>query len=124
MRAAPSAFPSNSNLRTLELFAGAGGLGLGMAKAGISNAGVVEWNNYACETIRANLSAGHPLVSDWKIHQEDARQFPFRDFRGRADLVSGGPPCQPFSMGGKHQAYLDPRDMFPQAIRAIREIQP
>ncbi|WP_179139865.1 DNA cytosine methyltransferase, partial [Brachyspira hyodysenteriae] len=39
-------------------------------------------------------------------------------------LVSGGPPCQPFSLGGKHRAYNDARDMFPQAIRAVREVRP
>lgn len=109
---------------TFELFAGAGGLGLGMAKSGFRNAGVLEWNAYACETMRENQREGHPLVADWHVHQADARTFEYSSLNGVAEVVSGGPPCQPFSMGGKHQAFLDSRDMFPQAIRAVREIQP
>lgn len=111
-------------MKTLELFAGAGGLGLGMARSGFGNAGVLEWNNYACETIRENRRAGNPLVADWEVHQADARSFPFSDFKGKADVISGGPPCQPFSMGGKHRAFLDERDMFPQSVRAVRETAP
>ncbi len=45
-------------------------------------------------------------------------------FEDRLDLISGGPPCQPFSLGGKHKAHDDARDMFPQAIRAVREARP
>jgi DNA (cytosine-5)-methyltransferase 1 len=48
----------------------------------------------------------------------------FGAHEGKLDLISGGPPCQPFSMGGKHKAYDDARDMFPQAIRAVREARP
>ena len=39
-------------------------------------------------------------------------------------VVSGGPPCQPFSLGGKHRGYMDKRDMFPEAVRAVRELRP
>jgi DNA (cytosine-5)-methyltransferase 1 len=52
------------------------------------------------------------------------RDVDFRDIRNEVHLVSGGPPCQPFSLGGKHRGHLDARDMFPQAIRAVRELQP
>ena len=111
-------------LKSLELFAGAGGLALGMTKANIQHRGVVEWNSDACATIRRNIELNHSLVDHWPLPIEaDVRQLDFREFSG-IDIVSGGPPCQPFSMGGKHQAFLDARDMFPQAVRAIREIRP
>lgn len=113
-----------SPTKTLELFAGAGGLGMGMALAGFGNAGVLEWNAEACATIRGNKRNGHRLVGDWEVHQADARTFRFSDYAGVAQVVTGGPPCQPFSMGGNHRAYLDSRDMFPQAVRAVREIRP
>ena len=59
----------------------------------------------------------------WPIHRADVRAFDYAGL-GVVDLVSGGPPCQPFSLGGKHNAFLDRRDMFPQAVRAVRELQP
>ena len=55
---------------------------------------------------------------------DDVRNLDFSSLSGSIDLVSGGPPCQPFSLGGRHKAHNDARDMFPQAIRAIREIRP
>lgn len=102
-------------MRSVELFAGAGGLGLGVAQAGFEPAAVVEWDRWACDT----LSENRP----WPVHQGDVRKFSYEGL-GAVELVSGGPPCQPFSMGGKHNAYLDPRDMFPEAIRAVRELKP
>jgi DNA (cytosine-5)-methyltransferase 1 len=110
--------------RSIELFAGAGGLALGLSKAGIVHEAVVEWDRHACETIRTNQRLGVEPPSHWPAPTEgDVRDFSFLPFAG-IDLVTGGPPCQPFSMGGKHRAYLDERDMFPQAIRAIRETRP
>lgn len=53
----------------------------------------------------------------------DVKPFKYDAFDG-IDLIAGGPPCQPFSMGGKHGGYLDERDMFPQAVRAVREARP
>jgi DNA (cytosine-5)-methyltransferase 1 len=63
-------------------------------------------------------------MRQWQIVREDVREVAFRPFEGKLDLVSGGPPCQPFSLGGKHRANEDARDMFPQAVRAVREIRP
>jgi DNA (cytosine-5)-methyltransferase 1 len=95
-----------------------------MTKAGIQHHGVIEWNTDACETIRQNRTAGHSLVQHWPEPTEaDVRGVDFSPFQG-IDILSGGPPCQPFSAGGKHQAFLDTRDMFPQAIRAVRDIRP
>ena len=102
-------------MRSIELFAGAGGLGLGVAGAGFDHAAVVEWDRWACETLKDN--------KPWPVTQGDVRLVSY-DGLGTIDLVSGGPPCQPFSLGGKHNAHLDHRDMFPEAIRAVRELQP
>jgi DNA (cytosine-5)-methyltransferase 1 len=55
--------------------------------------------------------------------QGDVRDVDFAA-HGPVELVAGGPPCQPFSMGGKAKGYNDGRDMFPQAVRAVRELQP
>lgn len=111
-------------MASIELFAGAGGLGMGLTKAGFHHMVVIEWDRDACATIAENRKRGSILVRDWPVIRADVKQFSFRKFSGRVDIVSGGPPCQPFSVGGKHRGHLDDRDMFPQAIRAIREIAP
>ena len=111
-------------MRAVELFAGAGGLGMGVSRAGFKPTAVIEWNQYCCDTLRENQSAGLQPVAEWPLTQGDVRHFDFRDIQGEIALVSGGPPCQPFSLGGKHRGHLDDRDMFPQAIRAVRELQP
>ncbi|WP_313014914.1 DNA cytosine methyltransferase [Brevundimonas sp.] len=86
-----------------------------MAGAGFDHAAVVEWDRWACETLKDN--------KPWPVTQGDVRLVSY-DGLGTIDLVSGGPPCQPFSLGGKHNAHLDHRDMFPEAIRAVRELRP
>ena len=63
-------------------------------------------------------------MRDWKLVEADVRAVNFGVFEDKLDLVSGGPPCQPFSLGGKHRAYDDVRDMFPEAVRAVRETRP
>lgn len=111
-------------MRSVELFVGAGGLALGASQAGFKPAAVMDWDKWACDTIRENRKAKLELVSDWPVHEVDVRDFDFHDIDGDIDLVTGGPPCQPFSLGGRHRAHLDARDMFPHAIRAVRTIKP
>jgi len=111
-------------LTSVELFAGAGGLGMGLARAGFRHRAVVEWNQWACDTIRRNQALGHELVADWPVRQADVRQFDFASIREPIDVVAGGPPCQPFSMGGRHRAHDDARDMFPAMAEAIRQLRP
>ena len=77
-----------------------------------------------CETLRDNQTFDHPVVRDWPLIEGDVRRVDFAAFEEKLDLVSGGPPCQPFSLGGKHKAHDDARDMFPQAIRAVRQARP
>jgi DNA (cytosine-5)-methyltransferase 1 len=112
------------SLKSLELFAGAGGLALGTARAGFAHQGVFEWNPHACATIRHNQQRKVKPVSDWPmVHPADVCDLNFRPFEGIA-LLSGGPPCQPFSIGGKHRGHSDNRNLFPQVVRAVRESRP
>jgi DNA (cytosine-5)-methyltransferase 1 len=109
---------------SLELFAGAGGLGVGLAQAGFNPVEVVECNHWCCETLRENQKCLSRNEELWRLFEGDVREVDFRRLEDKIDLVSGGPPCQPFSLGGKHMAYNDQRDMFPQAVRAVRETRP
>ena len=111
-------------MKSIELFAGAGGLGIGLHGAGFRPVDVIEWNTYCCDTIRENKLRGIDAVRDWNVTHGDVRQVDFKKHEGKVRLVSGGPPCQPFSLGGKHAAYDDARDMFPEAIRAVRDARP
>ncbi|WP_119165859.1 DNA cytosine methyltransferase [Algihabitans albus] len=115
--------------KSIELFAGAGGLGIGLAQAGFVPQMVVEHDKWCCDTLRHN----HEILGNddqpsgnciWRVFETDVRQVDFKPLAGKIDLISGGPPCQPFSLGGRHRAYDDARDMFPQAVRAVREARP
>jgi DNA (cytosine-5)-methyltransferase 1 len=111
-------------MRSVELFAGAGGLAIGMSNAGFHHAAVVEWDHDACETFRENQRHHAHAVEGWSVHEVDARVADFKNFGPDIAVVSGGPPCQPFSMAGKHQGQRDERNMFPEAVRAVRELMP
>jgi len=109
---------------SVELFSGAGGLALGLAAAGFHHEALIECSPHACRTLRHNKNAGFAPAASWNIAEEDARNFCFSSLTKPISLVAGGPPCQPFSLGGKHKAYDDKRDMFPVAIKAVRELRP
>jgi DNA (cytosine-5)-methyltransferase 1 len=111
-------------MKALELFAGAGGLAMGVGLAGFEPLAVVEWDKWACDTIRENQQRGFPLVRSWPLVEGDVRAFDFASIPESIDLVAGGPPCQPFSMGGKHRAFNDDRDMFPVTIDTVRRLKP
>lgn len=111
-------------MRSLELFAGAGGLGMGVCQAGFKPAAVIEWDRYCCDTIRENQERQFHPLTEWPLIEGDVRDQDFRQHESKIDLVTGGPPCQPFSLGGKHRAHQDHRDMFSEAVRAIRETRP
>ncbi len=83
---------------------------------------VVEWDRWRCDTIRENRSRGVSPVGYWpEPIQGDARHVDYSHLEGRIALVTGGPPCQPFSLGGKHRAQTDSRDTWQVAVRAVRE---
>lgn len=111
-------------MKSLELFTGAGGLALGTHLAGFEHVGLLEWNHDACETLRRNIALNVlPGINGWQVHEGDIKKVDFKSF-GAVDLVAGGVPCQPFSLGGKHHGMNDARDMFPDFVRAIRTLQP
>lgn len=103
-------------INSLELFSGAGGLAKGLELAGARHKAFVEWNADACRTLRANYP---PEI----VHETDIREFTYQGFKD-IDVIAGGPPCQPFSLGGKAKGWNDERDMFPNAIASIRNFAP
>lgn len=103
-------------LTAIDLFAGAGGLSLGLQKAGWNVEAAFDYDEAAIGTHRVNF----PGVEH---HCIDVRRVDFRRFSG-IDLVAGGPPCQPFSVSGKRLGSTDLRDMVPDFVRAVEEARP
>lgn len=103
-------------MRSLELFSGAGGLAKGLELAGFEHEAFVEFNKHANASLCANFDED-------KVFFGDVRAYDFAQLN-KISIVAGGPPCQPFSLGGKHQANNDDRDMFPYAIKAIEQLSP
>lgn len=111
-------------MKSVELFAGAGGLAMGCEIAGFEHLAVIEWDKWACDTVRENQKHDFPLLRNWNLFEGDVREFDWSQIPKGIDLLAGGPPCQPFSIGGKHKANSDTRDMFPATAEAIRRIRP
>jgi DNA (cytosine-5)-methyltransferase 1 len=107
----------------IELFAGSGGMTLGLALAGLSPDYLFELDKHCCETLRYNAEGDEPAVTG-EIHREDVSRVDWSTIHKPVRLLSGGPPCQPFSMGGKHLAERDGRNQFPATLRAIRKLGP
>lgn len=101
----------------IELCAGAGGQALGIEQAGFEPLALVEIEPPACATLRLNRP-------HWNVIEGDLRSFTAKEYRGQVDLVAGGVPCPPFSKAGKQLGAEDERDLFPEAIRIVRECQP
>lgn len=102
----------------IELFAGAGGLALGLEQAGFDGLAYVEINGDACETLRRNRP-------EWNVIEGDVHEIDFRQYDGQVDLVSGGFPCQAFSMAGKRLGFGDIRGtLFAEIIRCANETHP
>ena len=110
-------------LRAVELCVGAGGLALGISRAGFSAVTVIDVDKQACETLRKNKDRSTEYVCDWNIIEADIGNVDFSDY-SEVEVLSGGPPCQPFSQGGKRAGRSDQRDMFPHFVRALRECSP
>jgi len=103
-------------LTVLEICAGAGGQSLGLEAAGFAHTGAVEIDANACNTLRANRP-------DWDVIEDDVHNVKGQDYRG-VDLIAAGIPCPPFSMAGKQLGADDERDLFPQALRLVRQAKP
>ena len=106
-----------------ELFAGCGGLAMGSSQAGFTHTLMAEFDADAVATVAHNRAAGIDHVRHWPMDQLDVREIQWAGHVG-LDLISGGPPCQPFGIGGKKRGQDDGRDMWPEAIRAVREGRP
>jgi DNA (cytosine-5)-methyltransferase 1 len=105
------------HLEAIDLFAGAGGLSLGLEAAGFAPVTAVEW----CPDASTTYKSHHPATT---VVQADMSTVDFKAERGRFALLAGGPPCQPFSVGGKRLVAEDPRNGIPQFLRAVAELRP
>lgn len=103
---------------SIELFAGGGGLALGMEKAGFHHILLNEFDKNACETLRKNRP-------QWTVIQEDIHNISFLEYRGKVDFLSGGFPCQAFSYAGNKGGFEDARGtLFFELARAVKEVNP
>jgi DNA (cytosine-5)-methyltransferase 1 len=101
----------------VDLFCGAGGLSLGLKRAGFVTELALDLDPAAGATYASNFP-------DVRFVNEDIRTIRWTALRGAIDLVAGGPPCQPFSVAGDQMAAADSRDMLPEFVRAVKEIKP
>ena len=118
---------------SIELFSGGGGLALALHDAGFRHLLVNERDKRACQTLRSNRAAdlrsgsigSEELCSgEWPLIEGDVTHVDFSPYLGGVDLVAGGVPCQPFSLGGAHRGHLDERNMWPEFNRCVRETRP
>ena len=103
--------------KSIEICAGAGGQALGLEKAGFSHVALVEYEKDYCECLKRNRP-------HWNVFCMDVHHFDGKPYRGQIDLLSGGVPCPPFSIAGKQLGANDERDLFPQMLRLVKEINP
>jgi len=117
----PPRIPHDSNsgsVTAVELFAGAGGLALGLEQAGIKTVELVEIDKFCCETLKQNRP-------EWNITNADIHNVDFSHHKGNVDIVTGGFPCQAFSYAGKKLGFEDTRGtLFYEFARCVREIEP
>jgi len=111
-------------MQSVELFVGAGGLALGLSNSGFVPSVLIEKDSHSCQTIRSNKLNDHFGMLKAELYEGDIAEFTYDCLKKDIALVSGGPPCQPFSIGGKHKGFNDKRDMFPEAIRSVRALTP
>ncbi|WP_198157740.1 DNA cytosine methyltransferase [Mycobacterium celatum] len=125
---------------SIELFTGGGGLALALHEAGFQHLYVNEFERRACDTLRANgavdvappgirntslpAAAGVLRAAKWPLLEADVRELTFTECATKVDLVAGGVPCQPFSLGGVHKGHLDERNLWPEFERVVRQTGP
>ncbi|WP_345208042.1 DNA (cytosine-5-)-methyltransferase [Chryseobacterium ginsengisoli] len=109
---------AENNYKVLELFAGAGGLAIGLEKAGLKCEALNEIDKFACQTLRKNRP-------QWNVLEGDIKNFSFTEYRNEIDVVTGGFPCQAFSYAGKRLGLEDARGtLFYEFARAVQEVNP
>lgn len=102
--------------KSIEICAGAGGQALGLEQAGFEHVALIEIEQLACHTLRYNRP-------EWHILHKNVKSFSAEDYLD-IDLLAGGVPCPPFSIAGKQLGDQDDRDLFPEALRLVRECKP
>ncbi len=108
---------ATATYKTIELFAGAGGLAIGLEKAGLATVLLNEIDKTACTTLHVNRP-------HWKIICGDIAHIDFKPYQGQVDVITGGFPCQAFSYAGKKMGFEDARGtLFFEFARAIKETQ-
>ncbi len=108
----------NNKYTSIELFAGAGGMAIGLENSGIEHIMLNEINKHACETLRINRKK-------WKVVEDDIVNIDFSEYKGKVDVVTGGFPCQAFSSAGKKLGFEDTRGtLFFEFARCINEVKP
>ncbi len=108
----------HNNYSVLELFAGGGGLAVGMEKAGLKCVALNEIDKWACQTLRKNRP-------NWKVFEGDIKSFDFSEYKNKVDVVTGGFPCQAFSYAGKKLGLADARGtLFYEFARVVKQVHP
>lgn len=109
---------AENQYNVLELFAGAGGLAVGLESAGLNCVALNEIDKWACETLRKNRP-------QWNVLEGDIKNFDFSEFKNKVDIVTGGFPCQAFSYAGKKLGLEDARGtLFYEFARVVDEVKP
>ncbi len=107
-----------SDYSVLEVFAGAGGLAIGLERAGLRCVGLNEIDKWACQTLRNNRP-------NWNVLEGDIREYNFLEYKNKIDVVTGGFPCQAFSYAGKKLGLNDARGtLFYEFARVVQEVNP
>lgn len=102
----------------IELFAGAGGLAIGLEKAGLKCLALNEIDKFACATLRKNRP-------QWNVLEGDIKDFDFKEFKNKVEVVTGGFPCQAFSYAGKRLGFEDARGtLFYEFARVVKDVNP
>ena len=109
---------SEESVTAIELFAGAGGLALGLEQAGICTVEYVEFDKACCETLKTNRP-------EWNVICDDIHNVDFTEYSGQIDVVTGGFPCQAFSYAGKKLGFEDTRGtLFHEFARCVQQVRP
>lgn len=110
--------PAHHRLKALEVCAGAGGMSLGLERAGFEHVAVFEFDKHAAATLKLNRPG-------WPVIEQDIREVDFTVYGAdEIDLVCGGLPCQPYSSDGYGLGKDDPRDLFSEGVRVISQVKP
>lgn len=112
-------------INDVELFAGCGGMSLGLSQAGFVPSVQLEIDSDCVACLRQNSALFQRQRSTVpKVVAGDVRQFDWKSFDGKIRVLSAGVPCQPFSIGGLHNAQRDDRNLFPALLDVVRKTKP